>query len=735
MATLLLTAVGTAIGGPIGGALGALIGRQVDNGIVGAGSVKGPRLKELTVQTSSYGTALALHFGRVRTAGTVIWSTELIEHEERSGGGKGRPAVTSFTYSASFAVAVSSRPIQGIGRIWADGNLLRGTDGDLKAAGTLRIHNGYGDQSVDPLLAQAEGASTSPGYRGCAYVVFEDLQLADFGNRLPSLTFEVIADADGAPLADLIGEILPGSDCGQISTRFSGFTVDQGTAADTIAAIAQAIPLNCMMDEDRIVVRHPTTIDVPAALPFPAASTDEQADLARTQGWARQRQPLPRVRQCGVRYYDVDRDFQTGLQRGKGRSERGDYKVIDLPAALTATDARTMADAASLRLSRPVETMTYRITEIDPAIVPGAIVELPVADGLWRVEQWEWQMDGVLLHLVSVPASASFTTSVAPVDAGRHNALADQKAGRTFVKAFELPWGGIGSSDTPQIYLAASSDSPGWKGAALFQRPNWNSETILPIGPSRRRRSCIGVTLNAPGPASPLLLDRKTQIDVQLVAMDLTLSDASLPQLLNGANRALVGSEVIQFARALPLGEGRWRLSHLLRGRGGTEWAIATHAPDDQFVLLDGRLTAIDAEMLSDPASTLILAAGLGDTVPAETSIACVGASIRPLAPVHGKAALQSNGALRLQWIRRARGAWIWADHVDAPLNEEQEIWEIALGNFSAPLRKWTIRSEQLVIEPSELTELTAVLPALSFQVRQIGKGAVSALLTIAAHI
>ena len=72
MATLLLTAVGTVIGGPLGGAIGALVGRQVDAAIFGGRTVEGPRLKELAVQTSSYGSALPLHFGTMRTAGSVI---------------------------------------------------------------------------------------------------------------------------------------------------------------------------------------------------------------------------------------------------------------------------------------------------------------------------------------------------------------------------------------------------------------------------------------------------------------------------------------------------------------------------------------------------------------------------------------------------------------------------------------------------------------------------------------
>ena len=72
MATLLLTAVGTAVGGPLGGALGALVGQQADRSLFGTPSVEGPRVKELSVTTSSYGQPIGRHFGQMRVAGTVI---------------------------------------------------------------------------------------------------------------------------------------------------------------------------------------------------------------------------------------------------------------------------------------------------------------------------------------------------------------------------------------------------------------------------------------------------------------------------------------------------------------------------------------------------------------------------------------------------------------------------------------------------------------------------------------
>ena len=95
MATLVFTAIGTALGGPLGGAIGGLIGNQIDRAVIGGGKREGPRLKELGVSTSTYGSPISRHHGRIRAPGTIVWSTDLVERKDTGGGGKGKPSVTS----------------------------------------------------------------------------------------------------------------------------------------------------------------------------------------------------------------------------------------------------------------------------------------------------------------------------------------------------------------------------------------------------------------------------------------------------------------------------------------------------------------------------------------------------------------------------------------------------------------------------------------------------------------
>ncbi|MDZ7905068.1 MAG: hypothetical protein U5N55_04325 [Cypionkella sp.] len=93
------------------------------------------------------------------------------------------------------AVALCEGVITRIGRIWADGNEI------APRSLTLRLYRGTQTQSADPKMEAVEGAGNVPAYRGLAYVVIEDLQLAAYGNRVPQFSFEVVRSAAGGNAA------------------------------------------------------------------------------------------------------------------------------------------------------------------------------------------------------------------------------------------------------------------------------------------------------------------------------------------------------------------------------------------------------------------------------------------------------------------------------------------------------------------------------------------------------
>lgn len=229
MATLVLQTIGSAVGGAVGGPIGSAVGRLA--GALGGSLIdqapqsgaaprysEGPRLKSMEGVTSTEGAGIPRVYGRARIGGQMIWATRFVErsnvaftatpHSGGKGGGGSGGSVgvnVTYSYSANFAIALCEGEIAFVRRIWADGSEL-----DLTTL-PIRIHRGSEDQAPDPLIVAKEGAGEAPAYRGLAYVVFEDMPLAAFGNRIPQFTFEVVKPVAGIGQMIRAIDLIPGA--------------------------------------------------------------------------------------------------------------------------------------------------------------------------------------------------------------------------------------------------------------------------------------------------------------------------------------------------------------------------------------------------------------------------------------------------------------------------------------------------------------------------------------------
>lgn len=229
MATLVLSTVGrvvgTIIGGPIGGAIGqaigATIGSAIDNYLFAPSlrfTQEGPRLQDSQVFTAVEGQPIIRGYGRFRVPGNMIWATrfreevvkETTKQGGKGGGGGSTTTTATYNYYANFAVGLCEGVIQNVHRVWADGKLI-----DLSDY-THRIYTGTESQTADSLIETKEGSGNVPGYRGLAYIVFEDMQINQFGNRIPQLSFEItkpVRRSDNDAVGDLITgvDLIPGT--------------------------------------------------------------------------------------------------------------------------------------------------------------------------------------------------------------------------------------------------------------------------------------------------------------------------------------------------------------------------------------------------------------------------------------------------------------------------------------------------------------------------------------------
>ena len=718
MATLVLTAVGTALGGPLGGAIGALLGQQVDGAIAGSPKREGPRLKELELTTSSYGSPVPRHFGQVRRGGTIIWATDLKEHRESSGGGKGKPKVSTYSYSASFAVALASRPISALARVWSDGNLLRGADGDLKVGGEMRVYLGHGDQRVDPLIAADRGADC-PAFRGLAYAVFENLELGEFGNRIPALTFEIIADDGEVTLAQLLDVVDTPLVIDATLPGLEGLSDDGAGVASLLATLAPVYPLRLDASGPKLTVGADRTASETAPLLPPASALQSEEGFAARTGVAWTRQSSPSTSPRVLRYYDPARDYLAGVQRAGGRPPTGRERTIEVPGVFSANTARQLIEDAAARASHASERLSWRTTTLDPALRPGRTVRVPGFTGHWLIERWEWRDGGIELELQRLPGAQAASIATDP---GGALIAPDLVGGPTVLRAFELPLDGSAPLDQRRVFAALSSPARGWRGAALFVD---TGSTLVAAGAGGASRATLGSLQEALGPSGGLMLAPDASVLVQLLADDLALSSSNWRGLAQGANLALVGDELLQFGEAVPRGAGLWQLRGLMRARGGTGIAAAAgHAPGTPFTLLDDTIVAIDPATIGT--HDRIAAIGLGDSEPVYSTVAAQGITLAPLAPVHGKVTTTSSGALHAQWTRRARGGWNWSDGVDVPLVEQTEAYRVGIGPASSPVAVWQVNEPRLLLSPSQHASLRAKYAGQPIWVSQTGTHASS---------
>lgn len=733
MATLVLTTIGTALGGPLGGAIGALIGQSVDSRLLAPGGRSGPRLSDLRIQTSHYGTAIARLFGRMRVAGTVIWATDLSERRTRTSNGKGRGSTTTYSYAASFAVALSSRPIRGIGRIWAEGNLLRGSDGRFTSTTQFRVHHGDEDQPVDPLIAAAEGVEACPAYRGIAYVVFEEMDLAPFGNRIPSLSFEVIADDEPPTLGMVLADAIPGATIADDGPTVAGFAQLASSRRGAVQLLSPLLPVRRRPGEGWIIGAI-TAGDQPAVPLGPAVLTH---DGQRSQTLIAP--AVHRPARISVRHYDPARDFMSSVQTARLSGATGPDEVVDFPIASDADTTKRIA-ATLARRAHGSGHRRDRPSGLAALAAPvGSLAAL--ADGQVALVAERQIVDGhvaVLLDQPDVPGP----TAVILGDGGRGVLSPDLAIGDGFGFIFDLPrWEGLNLSEgatagtfTGGPVVIAAGTGRGWRSGTVEIVTSAAAEAAAlgRIGSS----AVVGQVSALSSATQSTLIDRRGWIDVVLLRSDMVLSNAGPFDLLAGRNMAMAGEELIQFGQAEPLGGAQWRLTQLLRGRIGTESAMATLAPGAPFALLDGATPLpVPATIGLLPVTTAaeILLAGPGSDTALSLAMPASGRSRLPLSPVHLRHSWLADGGLAVAWVRRSHAGYGWPDGADAPLDEGVERYRLLISAGASVISVET-QSPAVTLTVAQVAELRTGADQAAMAVSQLGArgNSLAAVLTIA---
>lgn len=677
--------------------------------------IEGPRSANDRINASSYGQPIPLIFGEHnRISGNLIWASGLYESKKtRSSGGKGgggKTKTTTYTYSRSFAFAIGEN-IANLSRIWANGKLLfeqndittipdagyTFSGGNGRPYSSIRVYPGSATQNPCPVIEAFLGAGNASGYRYCAYVTIENLQLADFGNSTPNFEFEVSGGT--ATTRSIVTEICQRSGMASdeyaidnnLTDTVSGFVISQ--QADAISAtepLRKAFAFDAS-EEGGTIRFTKRGINIAASLEL-----SDMGARARSDGQAGEwpltttLQPEYKMpRSATVTYISLARDYQDETQTSMRNEGGAETKLnVSLPITMSSSLARKVVDRLLWEPWTSRMSARFSLTDKFQFLRPAHVVAIPIAGERvpYRIESRTRGADGII-NIEAVrddPFVYDGSTDSEEAEIPSNDEIV---AGETFALALNLPIIDPSESASSFNYVIDAAGE-GWRGGVIMRSTDGGT-TFSTMGESGQRNITGTVATATPAVATADVWDRSTVIEVELLYDGHELESVTELEVLNGKNACWIGAadgsrgEIIQFATATLISSSPriYQLSDLLRGRRATEHEISLHTSNEIFVFFESGLiqsadfTVSDWDREREYKGVSVLQDET-DVVTSQSFIN-TGEKARPRSPVHGRGSRDGSGDVVISWMRRTRHFAPGIGYGAVALDEQAEAYEI----------------------------------------------------------
>lgn len=390
-------------------------------------------------------------------------------------------------------------------------------------------------------------------------------------------------------------------------------------------------------------------------------------------------QELELPRQVDVIYLNRIADYQAGTQSSQRQTVKAvDYATVNLPIVLSDQEAKVVADVTLYNAW--VGRVNYQFT-VPPkyAMLEPTDVITVTKDGaayLMRINSTKLVRNGVQ-EITAVAEDVSSYDFYNPAGTGTPNLQIPASISTTRLELLDLPAFPTDAATDAYLRYGVVGLGEGWAGSAVYRSDDGGANYALMQ--ALTAQATIGAVLNIIPAGTIYGWDRSTTIDVLLTFGQLqSVTDIAV---LNGANVCVIGEEIIQFQTATLLDSNKYRLSNLLRGRLGTDWAVAGHVAGERFVLLTN---AVARELMSSSGWGIgkkFKPVTIGSTLGATTAqdFAYSAKALKPYSPVHIEGSRNAVADLTISWKRRTRIGGDWRDGVDVPLSEESERYELEI--------------------------------------------------------
>jgi hypothetical protein len=473
-------------------------------------------------------------------------------------------------------------------------------------------------------------------------------------------------------------------DVSRISEMVDGYVIsNQQTIRDSIEILRKAYffdtvesdnILNCIPRGGDVVM----SVDEEDIIP----ADNELCKITRTQ-------EIELPKHVNVVYLNRLANYQTATQYSQREiTSSNEIDTMDFPLVISDQLAKNIADITLF--TEWTERTSYnfdlpiKYAQLDPA----DIVILNISGVAHRM-----RITSTYIGTPSIIRVSAVSEDVANYDfynkaGSSNNILLNENTSipQTKMELLDIPYFPSDDSDKALIRLAGTGLANGWSGAVVY-RSDDNGANYSRFS-SLENPAVIGTAETALATAEGNVFDEGNSVTVILLG-DSELQNVSELAVLSGANAALLGDEIIQFKTATLVSAGKYKLSGLLRGRLGTEWAIADHTAGERFVLLNGALDkqVISSNLIGLQRQYKAVTVGNSLTSTVAQDFTYTGVGLKPYSPVHINGTRDSGGNLTINWVRRARISGDWRDSVDVPLNEASELYDVEILNGSTVVR------------------------------------------------
>lgn len=587
----------------------------------------------------------------------------------------------------------------------------------------INIYTGTETQLPDDIIEASEGAGLVPAYRGLAYFVLEELQLADFGNTLPTFKVEVESgDVNGeVQLQDVIESLC--LEAGLEEDEFNVLNLPnrpiKGIAITRVGPAREVMEMlrnlhHFDVTESNYQLRFIWRYGPPDARIRPEDMSAVEFDsdpITPVEITRQQIEELPR--EIVFKYQDPTRDYSTGIARAK-RSVTNNNQVdqVELPVVLHPVEAKTAVEDlmtykyATRRNYSMVVPIKYAILDPGDVCLVKTISNRPerflrvISTQFGANHLVELQLTDYIPYVPGIAASAYVQDNVpssAPV------------VGPTAGHLLDLPMLTDTEDGTiPGFYVGFSRLGSRWDGGALYLDAGSGGTTPYPGDTTADEEGADwqlvatnsndvkrGIALSTMHDASPYLWDRTSRLRVYITTPGFIPSSQPESALVRStANSIVMNFELMQFATVDYLGDDIYELSDFIRGKRGTDPFVETHAIGDEVLFISSaNLVRYEhnANQIGEVQDYKVAEANASIANIPEFQFTSQARNLMPLAPCNIDRDDSPSGDIVISLLPRARQNGQWTDGTDVVVDQAVEEYELDIYNAAGTVFKRTL--------------------------------------------